>query len=282
MMCDSLSPSLRPRIGHFQAALLWVWASFAASAQPSLKPLYKHWEMVAKSNLVARVRLRVPLSEMRASVAAHQRYARVQLRMDVQEPVKGHFPPPDLTVRFETGASAHHPSAAFVEEIDGQEVIIFLRVWTGGASFTDEGPDAVLPFSADAFSQIEAEVKNQAEIVEHFDDLPAGQAQSGDVNVRKLFDALTIKSTQEAAWGQLLRLSRRDAPAVVRLLKDQRRIPAFAAPIPNQAPDAFEEFRQLGASSVHEAASNILEHLTGMSFEDEGWRVWSVYESGAI
>ena len=247
-----------------------------------MKPFYKHWEMVANSSLVARVKLHVPLSALRASVAARERYGYVHLKVDIDEPIKGHFPPRDVPIKYYTRPSDYYPSASFLEDNDGQEFIAFLRLWAGEADFTDEGPDAVIPFSGEVFSQIEDEVRNQAEIAAHFEDLSVGRATLEDAKVRKLFDGLTSKSTQEVAWGQLLKLSRRDVPAVVRLLDDQRRIPDFAAPLPNLAPNAFEKFRQYGAGSIHEAATHILNHLTGKSFNDDGWRVWCAYNSGAI
>lgn len=269
-------------IRGFQVAALWLLASAGASSQPSMKPFYKHWEMVANSDLVARVRLHVPLSALRTSVAAKERYRYVHLKVDIEEPIKGHFPLGDVPIRYYTGGSEYYPSASFVEDNDGQEVITFLRLWAGGSDFPDEGPDALISFSGEAFSQIEAEVKNQAEIAQHFGELPVGRGTAEDAQIRRLFDGLTGKSTQEVAWGQLLKLSRRDVPAVVRLMNDHRRIPYFGAPLPNLAPDAFEKFRQYGAGSVHEAATHLLDHLTGNSFKDDGWRVWCAYNSGAI
>lgn len=243
-----------------------------------MKPMHAQWGLVALSDLVARAKLHVPLGELRESIATKKKYDHIKLKVDIEEPVKGHFPSPPVFVRYYTEPSDLRPSATFLEEHNGDEVIVFLLDLAGEDSLAGDTPDALIPFTADDFSKIANEVKNQEEIVQHFDELTIGKATAADAEVRKLFEGLTKKHTQQVAWAQLLKLSRQDVPAIIRVMDDRRRIPDFDAYVPNLAPDAVEKYRHEGATNILEAALTILNHITGVSFRDvHGWRVWCAY-----
>lgn len=270
-MCEQL------RIRIFLSGLLWCLMSLTGSAEPSVKPLYQHWEVVARADLVAKAKLHVPIEALRESIRAKKKNDFIKLRADVVEPAKGHFPSQPVLVRYYTGPSESLPSASFLEEHNGDEVVLFLRELAGEDSFADRSPHSAVPFSNDEFSKIAAEVKNQEEIVQTFDQLSVGKATPTDTKVGELLEGLARKQTQEAAWAQLLKLGRQDVPAIVRAMNHHKSVPPFDAYVPNLASDAFEKYRHRSAGSVGDAASILLEHITGESFDMNGWRVWCAY-----
>ena len=243
----------------FQTTILWLSMSLLASSEPSTKPFYVNWDLVAQSELVARARLHVPLAALRENVSAKKKYDRIKLRVDIEEPIKGHFPPQPVYVGY-MSEPPEYPSASFLEEHNEDDVILFLRKLADEYRFADNAPGAVIAFSSEDFSKVVEEAKNQEEIVEHFDELQVGRVTAGDARVRKLFEGLTKKHTQALAWAQLLKLSRQDVPAIVRAMNDEKQLPFFDAYVPNLAPDAFEKYRHYGPNCVREAASIILEH----------------------
>lgn len=276
--------------------MLVVLTPCTASAMPSRKPMHAKWELVAQSDLVARAKLHIPLQALKETSGA-EKYARIDLQAEIEETVKGE--PHSRTVligyyREDPPGSA--PSPTFLEEHDGQEVILFLAQH-GEASaaepyfFTGFTPDALSSFNAEDLSAIASEVKNQQEIAEHFDSLPIGQKNAKDEKVRALLGGLTQRQTQVASWEKLLKLTRRDVPGIVRVMNDRRKVPNFDAYVPNKSPDAFEDNAHYGPTCIVEAASTILHHITRNWFravyngasereriEDiNAWRCWCAY-----
>lgn len=178
----------------------------------------------------------------------------------------------------------------FLEKHRGGDVVLFLCQGDSGSYFlTEATASAVVPFNDAEFSTIEREVENQRKIAEEW---PVGDTSAADAKVRKLFRMLTQKETQPEAWEQLLKLSRQDVPAIVRVMSDhQRRIPDFDAFVPTApgvlAPHAGAHY---APRRVVEAASIVLSYITKAGLwrlnaayerdpfaEVNGWRVWCAY-----
>lgn len=265
----------------------------AVSAEPSKKPVSAKWELIARSDLIARAKIEVPLSALNASLEA-RKYEFIDLQADVEETVKGSLPQEPVTVRYYTEPSKHDPSARFLEKCNGQEVIVFLVQFDGdvaGICFAGNTPAAVSPFDAREFLTIAREVAQQQEIAEQFDKLPVGKTTAADARVRKLLDGLTRGQTQTAAWEQLLKVPRQDIPAIVRAMDDPRPLAQRDVYVPNP-PDSFESISQYGPPRIVEAASTLLSYLSkiftfraiqngGSERERQadvnGWRVWCHY-----
>ncbi|MCW5869515.1 MAG: hypothetical protein KIS61_19820 [Candidatus Eremiobacteraeota bacterium] len=278
-MTNGLSNSIF-RSTTFQTSMLWLSLCLACLAEPLTKPIYADWDLVPLSDVVARAKLRVPIGALKENLSAKKKYARIQLKVEIEEPIKGHFPSQPVLVGYKT-EPPEYPLASFLEDHNDDEVILFLTELAGEYRFVSDKPGAVVPFSSEDFSKIVDEAKNQEEIVQHFNELAVGRPTEADAEIRKLFEGLTKKPTQAVAWAGILKLTRKDVPAIVRVMDDPRQVPFFDAYLPNRAPDAIEKYRHEGPSSIREAASIILEYITGASFRDvDGWRVWSVYNSG--
>lgn len=268
-------------------------SSSAVSAEPSKKPISPMWDLVARSDVIARAKLDIPLAVLKASLDTRN-YAYIDLRVDIEETIKGSLPPQPVAVRYFTGPREYSPTAGFLESYNGKEVIVFLlqvdKAGVPGNYFAGATPSAVGPFIAEEFSTVAREVKQQAQIVRQFDELPIGKTAAADALIRELFEGLTSKASQAATWERLLKLSREDAPAIVRVMDDQRPLAERYAYVPT--PDSFEATAQYGPPRIVEAASILLAYLTETSsFRDvynggsererqadvDGWRVWCAY-----
>lgn len=280
------------RFFAFATALLML-SSPAVLAEPSKKPLSRYWELVAQSDLIGRGRLGVPVTELKKSILS-KKYDYIKLTINITETAKGQPPKEPLTVRYFTRPADYSPSASSLEANAGKEVIVFLlhvdRAEEPGLYFASHSVDAVRPDNSADFAAIRSEVKNQQEIAQDFGRLPIGKSTGIDERVRKLFDRLAKKESQKAAWEDLLKLTHKDVPSIVRVMDNDRPLAQAYAYVPNP-PNFFEAKAQYGPPRIVEAAAILLNHITGTSFrfvhnggseseriaEVNGWRVWSYY-----
>lgn len=280
------------RLSVFLPLSLWLSASFVGSAEPSRKPISAKWVLVAKSDLIAKAKLKVPQS---VSKESGNKPGWISLEANIEETAKGQNPGQAVPIRYYTKGPEASPPLSLLEQYNEQEVILFL-IEDGGSSEVDrfyyfaDRTDVVVPFSNEDFLTISSEAANQQEIVRHFDELlPVGKLTATDATVRKLFKNLACKQRQEAAWEELLKLSRQDIPAIVRNMNDLGQIPNFDAYLPNP-PGGSEAVAHYGPRRIVEAALLILQFITRLGFrryesdserewlaEINGWRCWCVY-----
>lgn len=271
------------------AAVFWLSAYVGAPVVLSRKPLSSKWVLIAKSDLIVRAKLNIQPHVSKEDQAG---CGWIDLNASIEETVKGHIPGQTLTIRY--WETLEGPPLSSFEESAGQEVVLFLIEGQRGADrsyyfFADHTPDVVIPFSSEVLSTIASEVENQQEIAQHFNDLPFVTVATTDATIRRMLEGLVQKQTQEAAWGDLLKLSRNDAPAIVRNMIDFRPIPDFDAYLPNPR-GASEAVAHYSPHRVIEAALLVLQFITQIGFrryesntqqewlsEINGWRCWCAY-----
>lgn len=268
-----------------------ILVSVSAPAQP----ISERWELIARADLIGKARLEVPLSALKASLVAKE-YVDLDLHLNLEDTVKGAVPRGPVVVHYYTKPDEFSPTADFLEEHNGKEVIVFLvhsdyreAVGTYFAGYT---PDAVCLFDEEEFRSIALEVAQQEEIALRFgvEALPAEGTTPAERRIRRLFDELTVKETQSEAWAELLRTPRQDVPAIVKLMDDERELAKRRADVPT--PHSFEATAHYGPPRIVEAASLLLTFLTkttsfrfvfnGASERERradvnGWRVWCRY-----
>lgn len=183
-------------------------SSLSVLATPSKTPLSTHWELVAQSDLIGRGKLVVPVTELKKSIRS-KKYDYMKLKINITETAKGQVPKEPLTVRYFTQPADYSPSASSLEANAGKDVIVFLlhvdRAEEPGYYFAGHSVDAVRPCNSADLAAIRSEVKNQKEIAQDFGRLPIGKSTGADERVKKLFDRLTKKESQKAAWEDLLK-----------------------------------------------------------------------------
>jgi hypothetical protein len=278
------------------SAAMLLLCTTSALASPSRKPVSADWELIARSDVIAVAKLNVPLNPLDASLAQKQ-YDYINLEVNMKQSIKG-TPHQAELIRYYTEPSRWQPQASLLKKYNGKEVIVFLvhidNPSVAGNYFAGATPFAIIPFNAKVLSGISKEVKQQRKIVNQFDSekLMIVQTTTSKARIRKLFDGLTEKQTQVAAWEQLLKLPRQDAPLIIKVMNDQRFLAKDYAYVPTTL--GFEATAQYGPKRVVEAASLLVSYLTKTSSfrtiynggsererlaDVNGWRVWCAYHS---
>lgn len=275
------------------AILLLVLLSPVVSAAPSKKPFSAEWKLIAGSGLIGRGRLLLNAAELKKMVRS-TKTGYIHLKVKFTEMAKGELLKEPLTVSYYVDSVDFSPTGGFLQGSTGKDLIVCLlrldEPVARGFYFVGNAGEGLKPYKVDEFAKISREAKNQREISQNFKSLPIGMSTRSDEKVLRLFDRLTKEESQQEAWTQLLRLTRKDIPSIIRVMDDNRSLARAWAYAPNP-PGSFEPIAYYGPQKIIDSASLLLNCIACEGFrsiqnggskseraaELDGWRVWSYY-----
>ena len=227
------------------------------------------WKLVGQSNYVVTGIMDVPLKELaQAQRDGRDRY--VSIPVKVSHCLKGQPCPVEMAVRYYSRPSSDSPSLEALASASGKRAILFLvqvdDPYANGLYFAGYSAQALQVYSKSIEAQVAKEVAAQSNIDTAISRLYDSKRDPYYAQVKELLDKTTSAATQKHAFEQLENLGMSGVPAMIMLMDDRRPLGEPSISLTNKFPGAFEGMRHYGPKLVIDAASALLNQITGESF----------------
>ena len=239
------------------------------------------WRLVANSEVIAWGQLDIPEDEWEEALQGGGSY--VPIAVVVEGVGKGEIGTERIAFEYYVNRKASHPPPSEIKALDGEAFIVFLitsQYPDGPRKFylSGEMRDALQKFDRRLFEQYLDEIQRQQEILLSRQETIAPNDHVLWSKVIGIVEDMTDPAKQPRAFEKLADLGLHVFPLMIPLLDDRRRLPIGDIYLQNCSPDAFENFRHLGAADVADALHMILAQMAGEGFRTaDGWRVYLHY-----
>jgi hypothetical protein len=261
--------------------------------QPGQKPICKDWKLIAGADLIVKAKLHLCRKEIELLKKKNQ-YDYAMVPFDIIAVAKGPANCKTASIRYYLGSNSNCPTPSLIVSLNNKEAILFLKGVesrsTNTLYFAGHTPAALTEYEEATYDEVQKEVEQQGTILQKYDTKPLLRGDSMYEQVKQLVDKLTEEKTETPAWEKLVSLPQTSVPALIRAMKDDRKLAFSNVAIPT-AHSGFESIAHYGPTTVMEAISILLVYKTDAGFDyadnvtsdqqrDSNinkWKIWGWY-----